>query len=61
MEEFQPIDLTAPEDEMEVIAHQHKSENVDVNLPGDDSNEIDGHLPLFVILKIEVGFPRFRG
>ena len=59
MEEFQPIDLTAPEDEMKVIAHQHKSENVDVNLPGDDSNEIDGHLPLFVILKNEFCFQRF--
>ena len=44
---------------MEVVAHQCKGENVDVDFLRDDADEIDGHLPFFVILKDKPLLQRF--
>ena len=59
-EEFDSVDQFSLDDEMKVIAHDGECENVDMRLLRQNGNQVDGDLPLFVILEDNVILKRFR-
>lgn len=59
-EEFDAVDQFSFYDEMKVIAHDGECENIDMRLLCQNGNQVDGDLPLFVILEDNVILKRFR-
>ena len=59
-EEFDAVDQFSLYDEMKVIAHDGECENIDMRLFRQNGYQVDGDLPLFVILEDNVILKRFR-